>query len=115
MPDMRDSPGFKLVKQFKNKGYKVAIYDPFLQKNLLHQYFHENEIEKCEIEILPELKKKFVLGKGCLVIVQHHSGIGPKIKKIYKNSLVPFIYDCQGKLEKDEKTSCLLKGLGNLG
>ena len=115
MPDMRDSPGFKLLKEFKNKGYEVAIYDPFLQKNLLSKYFHENEIDRFDVEILPELKKEFVLGKGCLVIVQHHSKIGPQINKIYKKSLVPFIYDCQGKLEKDEKTSCLLKGLGNLG
>ena len=30
MPDMRDSPGFKIVREFKNKGYKVSIHDPYI-------------------------------------------------------------------------------------
>ncbi len=115
MPDMRDSPGFKIVREFKNKGYQVSIHDTFLQEKLVDKYFHENEMEQLDVKILHDLKKESISEIGCLVIVQHHSKTTPKINKIYKKSLVPFIYDCQGKLKKDDKISCLLKGLGNLG
>jgi len=114
MPDMRDSPGFKIVREFKSKGYKVAVHDPFLQEKLIDKYFQENEMEKLDVKILHDLKKESIFGFGCLVIVQHHSKTTPKINKIYKGSQIPFIYDCQGKLKKDDKTSCLLKGLGKL-
>ena len=114
MPDMRDSPGFKIVREFKNKGYEVSIHDPFLQEKLVDKYFRENEMEQLNVKILHDLKKESISGIGCLVIVQHHSKTALKINKIYKKSLVPFIYDCQGKLKKDKKASCLLKGLGNL-
>ena len=114
MPDMRDSPGFKIVREFKNKGYEVSIHDPFLQEKLLDKYFRENEMEQLNVKILHDLKKESISGIGCLVIVQNHNKTIPEINKIYKKSLVPFIYDCQGKLKKDKKASCLLKGLGNL-
>jgi len=114
MPDMRDSPGFKIVREFKNKGYEVSIHDPFLQEKLVDKYFRENEMEQLNVKILHDLKKESISGIGCLVIVQHHNKTIPEINKIYKKSLVPFIYDCQGKLKKDKKASCLLKGLGNL-
>lgn len=114
MPDMRDSPGFKIVREFKNKGYHVSIHDPFLQEKLVDKYFKENEMEQLNVKILHDLKKESISGIGCLVIVQHHNKTIPEINKIYKKSLVPFIYDCQGKLKKDKKASCLLKGLGNL-
>ena len=115
MPDMRDSPGFKIVREFKNKGYQVFIHDPFLQEKLVGKYFKENEMEPFDVEVLHDLKEESISGISCLVIVQHHSKTIPKINKIYKKSLVPFIYDCQGKLKKDDKSSCLLKGLGNMG
>jgi UDP-N-acetyl-D-glucosamine dehydrogenase len=115
MSDMRDSPGFKIVREFKNKGYQVFIHDPFLQEKLIDKYFKENEMAHLDVEILYDLKEDSISGIGCLVIVQHHTKTIPKINKIYKKSLVPFIYDCQGKLKKDDKSSCLLKGLGNMG
>jgi len=114
MPDMRDSPGFKIVREFKNKGYEVSIHDPFLQEKLVDKYFRENEMEQLNVKILHDLKKESISGIGCLVIVQNHNKTIPEINKIYKKSLVPFIYDCQGKLKKDKNASCLLKGLGNL-
>jgi len=114
IPDMRDSPGFKIAKEFKNKGYEVIIYDPFLQEKLLDRYFYENEMKKIDIKIIKNLKKENISDSGCLVIVQHHSKTINKINKIYKSGMVPFIYDCQGKIERDNHTSCLLKGFGNL-
>jgi len=115
MPDMRDSPGFKIAKEFSEKGYDVMIHDPFIQKNLLSKYFYENEMEEFKLSILSELKKENVSGTGCLVIVQHHTKSINEIQRVYKKSYVPFIYDCQGKLKKHYKKSCLLKGLGSLG
>ena len=31
--DMRDSPGFKILKEFKERNYKVSIYDPYFKRN----------------------------------------------------------------------------------
>ena len=50
---------------------------------------------------------------GCICIVQHHSNTDFKLREIYKNSHIPFIYDCQNKLEFDSKSKTILKKLGN--
>jgi len=114
IPDMRDSPGFKIAKEFKNKGYEVIVYDSFVQKKLLKKYFHENEMKPFNIKLINDLRKENVSNVGCLIMVQHHSTTTNKINKIYRNCLVPFIYDCQGRIKKDNRTSCILKGFGNL-
>ena len=114
MPDMRDSPGFKIVKEFNNEGYDVMVYDPFMEEKSLERYFRENEMKRIEIRLLNNLKKESISKVGCLIIVQHHSNVSPVIDRIYKKAFVPFIYDCQGKLKKDNMTSCILKGFGNL-
>ena len=50
---------------------------------------------------------------NCLCIVQHHSDVNSKIKDIYENSLVPYIYDCQSKLQINKKSKTLLEYLGD--
>ncbi|MEK0319163.1 MAG: nucleotide sugar dehydrogenase, partial [Nitrosopumilus sp.] len=32
--DMRDSPGFKVIKELKNNGFNVAVFDPFFKEEL---------------------------------------------------------------------------------
>lgn len=114
IPDMRDSPGFKIAKEFKNKDYEVVVYDPFIQEKLLKKYFHENEMKPINIKVINDLKKENISNIGCLIMVQHHSNTSKKINKIYRDGLVPFIYDCQGRIERDNRSFCLLKGFGNL-
>jgi UDP-N-acetyl-D-glucosamine dehydrogenase len=96
--DMRDSPGFKLIKEFLEKKFDVYAYDPFFKKELLEKYLIENKITNKNFEILPNLSDDHLNGKSCLCLVQHHSKTKFRINEIISNSKMPLIYDCQNKL-----------------
>jgi len=49
---------------------------------------------------------------GCICIVQHHTKTEFDLRNIYKNSQVPFIYDCQSRLDYDPNSKTILKKLG---
>ena len=109
--DMRDSPGFKIVNELKNKGFDVATHDPFFKKELIEKYLIENKLEEQNFEILNTLDDDIIKKFSCLCIVQHHNKTKLKLEQIYKNGKCPLIYDCQNRLKKT-KSKSFLKSLG---
>jgi UDP-N-acetyl-D-glucosamine dehydrogenase len=113
LEDMRDSPGFKLYTEFQKKGFQVSTYDPFYKKYLEKKYLRENEMEKIDMKILSDLSDDSIKKYSCLCVVQHHTKSKFRIQKIYENSLIPLIYDCQNKIQKIPSSDIILKSFGN--
>ena len=111
--DMRDSPGFKLLLEFKKNGFKVSAYDPFFKKELLSKYLKENSLESLDFEQKNDLNDNSLSKIDCLCIVQHHTNTKSRLSEIYEKSLVPFIYDCQSKFEKISGAETYLDSLGS--
>ncbi len=111
--DMRDSPGFKLLLEFKKKGFKVSAYDPYFKKELLQKYLKENYLESLDFEQKNDLNDNSLSKIDCLCIVQHHTKTKSRLSEIYEKSLVPFIYDCQSKFEKIPGAKTYLDSLGS--
>lgn len=110
--DMRDSPGFKVIKELKNNGFQVAAYDPFFKEELIEKYLIENKLEKQNFEVLFNLENDIIKKFSCLCIVQHHSQIQSKLKEIYNENIVAVIYDCQNMISKQPNSKTFLKALG---
>ncbi|HXV38593.1 MAG TPA: nucleotide sugar dehydrogenase, partial [Nitrosopumilaceae archaeon] len=104
--DMRDSPGFKILNELGKKKFKLGAHDPYFKNELLPKYLIESHIEKLDFKILPNLDESSISGFSCICVVQHHTKNKFRIDEIYKNSLVPVIYDCQNwiTLVPDSKT-----------
>jgi len=111
--DMRDSPGFKLIKEFNEKKFKVYSYDPYYKKELLKKYLKENFVSHLDFESIDNLENSIIEKINCLCLVQHHTKDKFKIKKIYENSIFPYIYDCQNKIVIDEKSKTIVEYFGN--
>jgi len=111
--DMRDSPGFKIMIELNKKGIQVAGYDPFFKNELREKYLIENHINDFEPKILEDLEPKSIQKFSCLCIVQHHTKTKFRLAEIYKNSQIPFIYDCQNTMSIDNSSNTILKSLGN--
>jgi len=112
--DMRDSPGFKILVELKKLGINAVGYDPYYKEELKQKYIIENSLdENSKIEMLKSLDDKSIKNFGCICIVQHHMKTKFDLRQIYKNSQVPFIYDCQNRLDYDPKSKTILKKLGN--
>jgi len=111
--DMRDSPSFKIINEFKKRNFKVFVYDPFFNIHFLDKYLIENNISEANFEVLKELDDKQLKDVSCLCIVQHHEQMKKRLKEIYDGSLVPFIYDCQSKLSTNPASKTVLDFLGN--
>jgi len=111
--DMRDSPSFKIINEFKKRNFKVFGYDPFFNMHFLDKYLIENNISEANFEVLKELDDKQLKDVSCLCIVQHHDQMKRRLKEIYDGSLVPFIYDCQSKLSISPASKTVLDFLGN--
>jgi UDP-N-acetyl-D-glucosamine dehydrogenase len=111
--DMRDSPSFKIINEFKKRNFKVFGYDPFFNMHLLDKYLIENNLSEANFEVLKELDDKKLKDVSCLCIVQHHEQMKKRLKEIYDGSLVPFIYDCQSKLTTNTASKTVLDFLGN--
>jgi len=111
--DMRDSPSFKIINEFKKRNFKVFGYDPFFNIHFLDKYLIENNISEANFEVLKELDDKQLKNVSCLCIVQHHDQMKKRLKEIYDGSAVPFIYDCQSKLTTNPASKTVLDFLGN--
>jgi UDP-N-acetyl-D-glucosamine dehydrogenase len=110
--DMRDSPGFKLLNEFKKRNFKVSAYDPYFKKELLPKYLKENNLEDLEFEHKTDLNDDSLMNISCLCIVQHHTKIKFRLMEIYEKSIIPFIYDCQSQLGKKPESKTYLDSLG---
>jgi nucleotide sugar dehydrogenase len=110
--DMRDSASFKVINEFKKRGFKVFGYDPFFKTEAIKKYLVENNLVELNFERVEKLDNSILKKISCICIVQHHDNIKDEIKKIYSESLIPLIYDCQRKLEADKNSKTVLKGLG---
>jgi len=112
--DMRDSPGFKISNEFGRRGFISEAYDPFFKHELLEKYLIENHITKLDFKVISELSENSIKEYDCLCVVQHHSKTKHEIEEIYKKSLIPFIYDCQNKIDYNPTSKTILKGLGSV-
>lgn len=110
--DMRDSPGFKIANEFSERKFAVSAYDPYYKDELEEKYLIENHLGRLDFEIKTNLYYDLIKKYDCICIVQHHTKTRHLLEKIYKKSLVPFIYDCQNKISYDPKSKTILKGLG---
>lgn len=106
--DMRDSPGFKIIKELKERNFDVAVYDPFFKSELIEKYCKENNLPAFNFERLNDLKDESVKKFSCICIVQHHSSTESRLTEIYVNSVVPIVYDCQNILVKDPASTSVL-------
>lgn len=111
--DMRDSPSFKIIGELKKRGFKVFAYDPFFKTELVNKYLKENNMKELNFEQKHNLNDESLHDISCLCIVQHHTQIKFRLEEIYEKSIVPFIYDCQGKLKENQKSKTFLDSLGN--
>jgi len=111
--DMRDSPGFKVIKELQNNGFKIATFDPFFKEELIDKYLIENKLEQQNFEVLNNLENDTIKKFSCLCIVQHHTKTKSKLEEIYQNNSISMIYDCQNKITKKPNSKTLLKALGN--
>jgi UDP-N-acetyl-D-glucosamine dehydrogenase len=113
LEDMRDSPGFKIMKEMKNLGFKVVGYDPFYKTELTKKYHLENDIFDSTMDVISNLNDHSINNFSCLCIVQHHTKLKSRIDEIYSKSLIPIIYDCQNKIQFNPKSNTFLKTLGS--
>ena len=111
--DMRDSPGFKILYQLKSLGFTVAAYDPFYKNELCKRYLQENNLNDFEFTMVEDLNDVTVKDFNCICIVQNHTKTQLRLEEIYKSSMVPFIYDCQNRLENNPNSLTVLKKFGS--
>jgi len=112
MEDMRDSPGFKISTELSKRKFTIDAFDPYFKYELLEKYLIENQLDKLDFNVLPELDEHSIKKYNCICLVQHHKKIKKQIEQIYTKSLVPLIYDCQNKLNYLPKSKTVLKGFG---
>jgi len=110
--DMRDSPGFKILNEFKKRNFKILAYDPYFKKELLGKYLKENYIEGLDFEQITDFNDASLKNISCLCVVQHHTKTKFRLMEIYEKSLIPFIYDCQSQIEKKPESKTFLGSLG---
>jgi len=110
--DMRDSPGFRILKESSSAGFKVVVFDPYFKNELREKYQIENNIQNLDFDKIDDLSDKSINGFDCLCIVQSHFKNKVRIEEIYKKSLVPMIYDCQSSLDFDSNSRTVLKRFG---
>ena len=111
--DMRDSASFKLITELKSKGFRVFGYDPYFSNESVEKYLIENNLNELNFEKIENLSDENIQKASCLCIVQHHNNVKNRILEIYNKSLIPLIYDCQHKLEKNLEVKTVLDFLGN--
>jgi len=109
--DMRDSSGFKIITELKKKGMKVVGYDPYYKEILKERYMIENHLNN-PINTISNLDYNSINEFDCICIVQHHTKIKFDIEKIYNNSKISFIYDCQNMLDFNPESKTILRKLG---
>ncbi len=111
--DMRDSASFKILTHLKSKGFKVMGYDPFFKIDFVEKYLTENNLREINFDVVNELNDNIIKNVNCLCVVQHHDVDKKRILEIYEKSLIPFIYDCQNKLQVIPSSKTTLESLGS--
>jgi UDP-N-acetyl-D-glucosamine dehydrogenase len=111
--DMRDSSGFKIMLELKKRNFEIFGYDYYYKPKLLKKYLQENSMKEFEFVNIKKLDNEIIKKISCLCIVQHHTKNKLKINEIYEKSLIPFIYDCQNQIKKNNKSKSILYSLGN--
>lgn len=111
--DMRDSPGFRIATEFHKKGFNVVAYDPHFKPELLNKYLKENHLTSLDFSVIMNLDTNSLQNFSCLCIVQHHDKAKSQISEIYKDSVIPMIYDCQNNMKYDPKSTSILKHFGS--
>jgi len=111
--DMRDSASFKILTHLKSKGFKVMGYDPFFKIDFVEKYLTENNLREINFDVVNELDDNTIKNVNCLCVVQHHDIDKKRILEIYEKSLIPFIYDCQNKLQVIPSSKTILESLGS--
>jgi len=109
--DMRDSPGFKLIKEFSRKGFHVLAYDPFYRPELESKYRIENDLKE-PFEIIEKLDDDSIKNTSCICIVQNHTIDRDRLQEIYDNGVVKLIYDCRQDIIKNDKSDTQIRYLG---
>jgi nucleotide sugar dehydrogenase len=112
LEDMRDSPGLKIASKLVKKSMEVEVFDPFFSLDSLKELFTYDKMESNYFKVLENLSELKMKNFSCIIIVQHHTKIKEIIQKIYDDSLVPVIYDCQNKLIPNVYSSTILKSFG---
>lgn len=112
LEDIRDSPGLKIVSLLVRDSIDVGVFDPFFDSNSLKESLRNDKINDNYCNVLENLDNSQIKKFSCIIIVQHHTKLKEIIKKIYDNSLVPVIYDCQSRLNPNVNSSTILKSFG---
>ena len=111
--DMRDSPGFKIVKELTERSFDVSVYDPYYNKESQEKYLIENFLEKINFQVLDNIENdELIKNFSCICVVQHHEEILPRIIEIYEKSLIPLIFECSNKLKFNSESKTILSLLG---
>lgn len=85
--DLRESPAIEIVKQLKEKGLKVNIYDPHV---------------KIEVEDLANIDTTVTDSDMILILVAHDEFTYIDYKKLSEKMRRPFIFDVKKIINKDE-------------
>ena len=110
--DMRDSASFKIISDLKKKNFKVFGYDPYFSNESIEKYLIENNLNELNFKKIENLNDINLKGISCLCVVQHHDNTKERISEIYKQGIVPLIYDCQHKISKESNSKSILEFLG---
>ena len=110
--DMRDSPSFKIINELNRKKFQVFTYDLNYKKDLKEKYLFENNLKSLDFIELDELSDQNLEKISCMCIVQFHSKNKSELIDIYERGLIPLIYDCQGRLERNDKSNSILIKFG---
>ena len=110
--DMRDSASFKIISDLKQKNFQVFGYDPYFSNESTEKYLIENNLTELNFQRIDKLNDETLKGISCLCIVQHHDIVKERVSEIYKQGLIPLIYDCQHKISKESNSKSILEFLG---
>ena len=110
--DMRDSASFKIISDLKKKNFKVFGYDPYFSNESIEKYLIENNLNELNFKKIENLNDENLKGISCLCVVQHHENVKERISEIYKQGIIPLIYDCQHKISKESNSKSILEFLG---
>lgn len=112
LEDMRDSPGLNIASKLLKSSMEVKVFDPFFSPDSLKELSWHDKMNQNYFKVLENLDETQMKNISCIIIVQHHTKIKETIQKIYDDSLVPVIYDCQCRLIPNVNSSTILKSFG---
>ena len=109
---MRDSPGFKILKELERRKFRIGGYDPYFNQELLEKYLKENFLKELDFEIVEKITDEKISKFSCMCLVQNHFIDKFRINEIYEKSKIKMIYDCLGNLDTNNESKTILKVFG---